>query len=670
MSNVLSISTLTLHLPKKEKTLYALDDVSFSVKEGEIFCLVGESGSGKSLTAQAILQLIPEALYGEHSRIALGDLSLLDLSEVELQQIRGKKIAMIFQEPMTSLNPVMTIGQQIIEVLQLHTDLDPRACRDKAIALLDSVGIAESQVRVDDYPHQLSGGMKQRVMIAMALATNPVVLVADEPTTALDVTIQAQVLRLIASLRESHSMGILMITHDFAVVSEIADTVAVMYAGQIIEKASRDIFFNEPKHPYSKKLLASLPSIEKRDESLAAIAGQLPDLTRPTTGCRFAPRCAFKWSLCDEVEPALLDSQGTDVRCHLYSSANPPKPAEIRIPLPAIKKSSKKPMPLLSVKHLNMHYPIQAGLFKRTVGYIKAVDDIDFELSTGETLAIVGESGCGKSSLANALLRLSPYASGEVYFNGDAIHEMSRHSLQQLRRYMQVVFQDPFGSLNPRMSVRAILSEGWDAQGMYLNPTMRAKKLDELLTQVGLPLNSLDRYPHEFSGGQRQRIAIARALSVEPKLVICDEPTSALDVSVQAQIVHLLKDLQETRELAYIFISHNIALVGYLADRVAVMYLGKIVERGPVKAILESPKHPYTQALLASVPEIGKKLSAQSSAVGELPSPSHPPVGCHYHPRCPFAMDICRVSYPPVYKVGEQDVRCYLYVEAKHLSPS
>lgn len=660
MSNVLTVSQLTLDLPKKEKTLHALSDVTFSINEGEIFCLVGESGSGKSLTAQAILQLISYAAFGEHSRIALGELSLLDLSEVELQQIRGKKIAMIFQEPMTSLNPVMTIGQQIMEVLRLHTPLSVSSSREKTIELLGAVGIAEPEIRIDDYPHQLSGGMKQRVMIAMALATNPAILIADEPTTALDVTIQAQVLRLIASLRERYAMGILMITHDFAVVSEVADTVAVMYAGQIVEKASRDAFFAHPKHPYSKKLLASLPSLSNRDESLAAIAGQLPDLTEPMHGCRFAPRCAFKWSLCDTTEPALLDAQGSDVRCHLYSAPNPPHAEDIKVPLDHLTKSLKKPTPLLDVKHLNLHYPIHSSFLKRTVGYIKAVDDISFQLSTGETLAIVGESGCGKSSLANALLRLSPYASGEVFFNNAAMHDMSRHALQQSRRYMQVIFQDPFGSLNPRMPVRAILSEGWDAQGMYVNKKIRARKCNELLTQVGLPLNSLDRYPHEFSGGQRQRIAIARALSVEPKLVICDEPTSALDVSVQAQIVHLLKELQETRDLAYIFISHNMALVGYLADKVAVMYLGKIVEHGSVTTIMKSPKHPYTQALLASVPFIGKALG-EETVLGELPSPSHPPAGCHYHPRCPFAMDKCRVSYPPAFVVEGQEVRCFLY---------
>lgn len=661
MSNVLSISQLTLDLPKKEKTLHALHDVTFSINEGEIFCLVGESGSGKSLTAQAILQLIPDAAYGSVSRIALGDVSLLDLSESQLQEVRGKHIAMIFQEPMTSLNPVMTVGEQIMEVLHLHTTLTKKECREKIISLLEAVGIAQAGVRIDDFPHQLSGGMKQRVMIAMALATNPAMLIADEPTTALDVTIQAQVLRLIASLRERYRMGILMITHDFAVVSEIADTVAVMYAGQIVEQAPRDVFFNEPKHPYSKKLLASLPSLENRDTSLAAIAGQLPDLTQPIQGCRFAPRCAFKWSLCDTTEPALLKSEGSDVRCHLYSAENPPTPGDIKIPIQLLKKSSKKPMPLLDVKHLNLHYPIHAGLFKRTVGFIKAVDDISFQLSTGETLAIVGESGCGKSSLANALLRLSPYATGEVHFNHQAFHEMSPRALQQARRYMQVVFQDPFGSLNPRMPIRAILSEGWDAQGMYQNKKIREKKWDELLLQVGLPLDSLDRYPHEFSGGQRQRIAIARALSVEPKLLICDEPTSALDVSVQAQIVQLLKELQQTRGLAYIFISHNIALVGYLADTVAVMYLGKIVERGDVNALLTSPKHPYTQALLASVPLIGKPLGEENTILRELPSPSDPPQGCHYHPRCPFAMAQCKVAYPPVYHVNGQEVRCYLY---------
>lgn len=662
MNSLLSIFQLTLHLPKKEKTLHALDSVTFSIKSGEIFCLVGESGSGKSLTAQAILQLIPEAMYGESSSIALGNESLLDLPEIALQKVRGKRIAMIFQEPMTSLNPVMTIGDQIIEALRLHTTLSVNGRRKHAIGLLDAVGIAEAHARINDYPHQLSGGMKQRVMIAMALATQPEVLIADEPTTALDVTIQAQVLRLIASLRDRYSMGILMITHDFAVVSEIADTVAVMYAGQIVEKASRDAFFTHPKHPYSQKLLAALPSLKNREMTLSAISGQLPDLTQPIIGCRFAPRCTFKWSLCETTEPTLLPHDGTDVRCHLYSETHPPKLGEVKIPVTVLKRRTQPSLPpMLRVNHLSLHYPIYAGFFKRTVGYIKAVDDVSFELSAGQTLAIVGESGCGKSSLANALLRLTPYASGEVFFNQEPLHAISREALRKVRRYMQVVFQDPFGSLDPRMPIRAILSEGWDALGMYVESSTRIKKCEQLLVQVGLPQDSLDRYPHEFSGGQRQRIAIARALAVEPKLMICDELTSALDVSVQAQIVDLLKSLQETRDLAYIFISHNIALVGYMADTVAVMYLGRIVEFGAVDAILTGPKHPYTQGLLASVPDIGKRLDATVTPSGELPSPSHPPVGCHYHPRCPFVMEKCRVAYPPTYVVEGRQVRCFLY---------
>ena len=628
MSNpVLTISQLTVNIPRQEKTLHALQDLNFSIQEGEIFCLVGESGSGKSLTAQAIMQLITDAEYGQDSCVSLCDESLLDLPDIALQKIRGKKIAMIFQEPMTSLNPVMTVGEQIMECLALHTLLSQKERLKKTVELLDAVGIGEANIRMHDYPHQLSGGMKQRVMIAMALSTHPQVLIADEPTTALDVTIQAQVLRLIASLKQNRSMAILMITHDFAVVSEIADTVAVMYAGQIVEMASRDAFFKQPKHPYSQKLLASLPSLSNRHESLVAIAGQAPDLTLPIQGCRFAPRCPFKWSLCDTVEPALLDAEGSDVRCHLYSAPNPPIAHEVKISLESVKQKLKKKQLLLDVKHLKMHYPIQSGFLKRTVGYIKAVDDISFQLSTGQTLAIVGESGCGKSSLANALLRLSPYASGDVVFNGENMHDMSQQALQAARRYIQVVFQDPYGSLNPRMAIRSILSEGWDAQGMYRDPRMRARKLQELLLQVGLPEDTLDRYPHEFSGGQRQRIAIARALSVEPKLVICDEPTSALDVSVQAQIVRLLKDLQETRDLAYIFITHNIALVGYMADQMAVMYLGKIVERGSVETIMTDPRHPYTQALLAAVPALGKTLDTSIVPTGELPSPSHPPVG-------------------------------------------
>ncbi len=604
--NLLTVSQLAVKLPLKEKTLHALTDVNFSIKENEIFCLIGESGSGKSLTAQSIMQLISSEEYSENSKITLGKDSLLDLPDIALQKIRGKKIAMIFQEPMTSLNPVMTIGEQLLEALTLHTSLSKKEQLRRAIELLEAVGISDVDRRINEYPHQFSGGMRQRVMIAMALAAEPDILIADESTTALDVTIQAQILQLIASLKEKKDMGILMITHDFSVVYKVADTIAVMYAGEIVEKASKELFFKNPKHPYSKKLLAALPSLKNRNESLAAIPGQPPDLTEPLVGCRFAPRCAFKWSLCETTEPALLHSEGSDVRCHLYSAPHPPMPGEIKVPLVEVKKNLKNPTLLLEVRHLKMHYPIQKGLFKHTVGYVKAVDDISFTLSSGKTLAIVGESGSGKSSMANALLRLSPHASGEIFFNGQAMHQMSEASLKDCRRYMQIIFQDPFGSLNPRIPIRSILSEGWDAQGMYRNPALRARKSEELLTQVGLPLNALDRYPHEFSGGQRQRIAIARALSVEPKLVICDEPTSALDVSVQAQIIQLLKELQTMHGLAYIFITHNIALVGYLADYVAVMHEGKIVEYGPALEVLQNPKDAYTQSLLSAVLGVGE----------------------------------------------------------------
>jgi peptide/nickel transport system ATP-binding protein len=660
---ILQVNNLSVRLNSQQGTVYAVDDVNFAIHPGETFCLVGESGSGKSVTAQSILQLLNNAAFSLESQVILHDQDLLNLSEVKLQKIRGKKIAVIFQEPMTSLNPVLTVGQQIAEVLLLHTKRNKKQAKQRAVELLAAVGISDPQSRVNEYPHQLSGGMKQRVMVAMALATEPDVLIADEPTTALDVTIQAQVLQLIKSLQESHEMGIVLITHDLAVVSQIADTVAVMYAGQIIEMASRDAFFAQPKHPYSQLLLACLPKMEDRNKPLQVIHGRLPDPKQPRKACRFNPRCPYAWDLCKSTEPKLLPDAETQVRCHLYTEKDHIKnELEVKKFALSSKKVRQRAEPLLRVNNLKVHYPIKKGLFKRTVGHVKAVDDISFNLHRGETLAIVGESGCGKTSAAKALLQLIHDVQGDIYYAGKRFTMEHNKALRKLRRDIQVVFQDPFSSLNPRMIVRDIIGEGWDAQNMFRDKNEREKRLDQLLEQVGLPADCKDLYPHEFSGGQRQRISIARALALDPKLIICDEPTSALDVSVQAQIVNLLKTLQSGLDLAYIFISHNIAVVSYIADYVAVMYLGRIVEYGPVEEIIRAPKHPYTQALLAAAPTLDSRQQPLQTLKGEMPSPSHPPIGCHFNPRCPHAMPICREQYPAETKLDQGvSVRCYLY---------
>jgi len=571
---VLVIENLRICLPTAEAPVYPVDGLDFAIHAGETFCIVGESGSGKSVTAQSILRLLDQAQYGEESKIKLQDDDILLLTEMELRKIRGKKIAIIFQEPMTSLNPVLSIEYQLAEVLKIHGLFSKNRCHE----LLSDVGIGDPAHVLTLYPHQLSGGMRQRVMIAMALATGPEILIADEPTTALDVTIQAQVLSLIKSLGKKKDMGILLITHDLAIVSTIADTVAVMYAGHFVEISSRDEFFKQPKHPYSQQLLACLPNIQSRGKILPMIPGQLPDLKNAFHGCRFAPRCLYAWSVCHEIIPELTDLDQAQVRCHLYTTPGKSLPVS---PLPnSVFNSSvgtnETLKSILQVNNLKVYYPIKYGIFKRTIGFVKAVDDISFTLNKGETLALVGESGCGKTSTAFALLRLTEAAQGEINFQSHNLLLLPEKKLRPLRRYIQMIFQDPLGSLNPRMTVRDILSEGWDAQGLYSVKSKRESELKALLDSVGLPENSLSRYPHEFSGGQHQRIAIARAVAMQAQVIVCDEPTSALDVSVQAQIINLLKKLQEERKLSYIFISHNIPVVSYLAHHVAVMYLGKL----------------------------------------------------------------------------------------------
>jgi peptide/nickel transport system ATP-binding protein len=662
-SPVLRIEKLSVRLPSGDTPVHAVEGVDFVIHAGETFCIVGESGSGKSVTAQSLMRLLDHAEYSEDSVIQWQDQDLLSLPEMQLRHLRGKKIAIIFQEPMTSLNPVLSIAYQLAEVLKIHGHYSHARCLD----LLTDVGIGDPEHVLSLYPHQLSGGMRQRVMIAMALATGPDVLIADEPTTALDVTIQAQVLNLIKSLGKSRQMGVLIITHDLAIVSNLAQTVAVMYAGQFVEISSRDEFFRQPKHPYSQRLLACLPNLQSRTQTLPMIPGQLPDLKKSFHACRFAPRCAYAWEHCHHQAPELTLLPAAEVRCHLYTTPGKSLPAlskkdSVSVFPPALNSSPVPVRPVLQVKHLNVHYPIKRGIFKRTVGFVKAVDDISFTLNKGETLALVGESGCGKTSTAFALLRLTDAATGEIRFQSHDLLSLNEKKLRPLRRYIQMIFQDPLGSLNPRMTVRDILSEGWDAQGIFLTKSKREMHLKGLIESVGLPEDSLSRYPHEFSGGQHQRIAIARAIAMQAQVIVCDEPTSALDVSVQAQILNLLKKLQQERKLSYIFISHNIPVVSYLAHQVAVMYLGKIVEVGRVEEIIEHPKHPYTQALLACVPVLSEEPQELHSPQGEIPSPAHPPIGCHFHPRCPYAMPECKLAYPEARKLSESHrVSCFLY---------
>jgi peptide/nickel transport system ATP-binding protein len=641
----------------------ALDGVDLEIHRGETFALVGESGCGKSMTALTLMRLLPEQGRVVGGTARLGEIDLFGLSEARMRDVRGRRVAMIFQEPATSLNPVLTVGQQIVEVLARHGGLGSAVARERAIGLLDAVGIADSARRIDEYPFQLSGGMKQRVMIALALAGEPELLIADEPTTALDVTIQAQVLELLARLQRERGMAMLLITHDLGIVAGMAQRVAVMYAGHIVEVAPREEFYRAAQHPYSRKLFAALPRGGKRGESLAVIPGQVPALSAEFPGCRFADRCEHAFERCRREPPGWTRvADGHTVRCHLRETE--PAPAiTIDEGGAAAFQPRAAAAPLLEVRDLKVHFPIRRGILKRAVGHVKAVDGVSFAIPPGHTLALVGESGCGKTTVGKAVLQLHRPTAGEAVFDGVDLTRLRGARLRERRSDFQIVFQDPYASLNPRMRVHDILMEGLVALGRLASKAAREHRISELLDHVGLPAAAQWRYPHEFSGGQRQRIAIARALSVDPKLVVCDEPTSALDVSVQAQILNLLERLQAEMGLAYLFITHNIGVVEYLADEVAVMYLGRIVECGTVAEVLGAPKHPYTQALLAAVPTLDGERQ-EVSVAGELPSPVAPPSGCHFHPRCPRAQSRCRASYPDAVRLTPRhEVRCVLYRE-------
>ena len=667
---LLSVERLATRLELEAGELRAVDGVDLELRAGECFALVGESGCGKSMTALSIMRLLPEAGRIAAGAVRLGPTDLLGLPEVAMRAVRGRRVAMIFQEPSTSLNPVLTVGRQITEVIERHGTAPSGGARARALELLAAVGMPDGERRLEEYPFQLSGGLKQRVMIAAALAGNPEVLIADEPTTALDVTIQAQILDLLARLQRERGMAILLITHDLGIVARMAQRVAVMYAGEIVENAARDAFFHSPQHPYSQKLFAALPSAGKRGGELAVIPGQVPPLTRDFTGCRFAERCESAFERCRSESPGWTALGSVDrVRCHLREKGR--APARVAAPDAAEQTPADRTgdAVILSVEGLKVHFPIRKGVLRRTVGSVKAVDGISLAIRRGRTLALVGESGCGKTTAGKAILRLIGPTGGKVMFDGRDLAILSRAELRSRRADMQIIFQDPYGSLNPRMRVAEILAEGMTALGVAPGQAALERRIRESLEQVGLDAQVAHRYPHEFSGGQRQRIAIARALAVSPKLIVCDEPTSALDVSVQAQILNLLKSLQQRLGLSYLFITHNLAVVEYLAHDVAVMYLGRIVETGTVEDVLRDPRHPYTQALLSAVPEVDGEREFVRLA-GEPPSPANPPAGCHFHPRCPRVRDECRTRYPDAVRLSQtRSVRCVLYGEVSPPAP-
>ncbi|RDE51096.1 MAG: ABC transporter ATP-binding protein [Candidatus Accumulibacter meliphilus] len=664
---LLEVADLRIAFVSGRSLLAAVDGVDFQVAAGETLALLGESGCGKSATALGLLRLLPAAGRIPGGAVRFEGRDLLALPEAEMRGVRGGGMAMIFQEPATSLNPVLTVGHQLGEVLERHLGLSGQPARERSLELLSAVGIADAPRRLGEYPFQLSGGMKQRVMIAVALAGNPRLLIADEPTTALDVTIQAQILELLRRLQAERAMGMLLITHDLGVVAQMATRVAVMYAGQIVEEAPHALFFSAARHPYTQKLFAALPDLERRGGRLETIPGQVPPLSAMPAGCRFASRCQYAWELCRQQAPEWRQvAPGHRLRCHLDVlpeaaagiSAVGAGSAALRSGVDQLAAPA-----LLSVKDLRVHFAIRRGILQRTVGQVRAVDGVSLELARGRTLALVGESGCGKTTVGKAILQLIAASGGSVHLLGQELGSLTRKGRRPLRRRMQMIFQDPFASLNPRMAVGEIIGEGMSALRIDMQRQGRGAAIAAVLEQVGLEAAAASRYPHEFSGGQRQRIAIARALAVQPDLVICDEPTSALDVSVQAQILNLLATLQADLGLAYLFITHNFAVVDHLAHEVAVMYLGRIVERGTVDEVLRSPQHPYTRALLSAVPST--RLDAQPAFIrlpGETPSPANPPSGCHFHPRCRQATAACRERYPETTTLSStHTVRCHLH---------
>jgi len=610
---MLSVRGLSTVLETESGLARAVDALSISIDRRETFALVGESGSGKSMTALSLLRLLPDNGRIETGSVRLGGTDLCLLREFDMQRVRGARIGIIFQEPATSLNAVMPVGRQITEVIERHTELRGAAARNRAIEWLERVGLPEPQRRVDNYPFQMSGGQKQRVMIALALAAEPDLLIADEPTTALDVTIQAQILELLQRLQQERGMGMLLITHDLGIVQDMAHRVALMYAGQIVELASTAEFFRAPRHPYAQLLMQALPGSGKRGEPLAAISGAVPPLTLEFRGCRFTPRCPKAFGACPHTPPDLYPvGDATLVRCLLYTDLAPPGGKLVPAAADGIDREPSAAEtaatdPVLHVESLRVRFPMRGGILMRRTGFFTAVDGVSFSIGASRTFALVGESGCGKTTIGKAVLQLlrdQAVVDGVARIGGKDLFALHGEALRAARRDIQIVFQDPFASLNPRMRIAEILEEGPVTLLPELDAAARRARIEGLLDRVGMGRDALGRYPHEFSGGQRQRLAIARALSVRPKLLICDEPTSALDVSVQAQILNLLRELQAELGMSYLFITHNIGVVEYIADEVAVMQAGRFVEEGPAKQVLEHPRHGYTQTLLAAVPRI------------------------------------------------------------------
>ena len=653
MAAQLSVQDLQVEFETEKGIVRAVDGLSFDVAKGEVVAVVGESGSGKSVTALSIMRLLPRRTARiPRGRIEFEGRSLLDLGDEDMRRIRGREISMIFQEPMTSLNPLLTIGMQIRESLEIHLGMDEQAATRRAIELMNLVGIPDAERRLGQYPHHFSGGMRQRVMIAIGLACNPKLVIADEPTTALDVTIQAQILELMKDLSRRLGISLILITHNLGIVARYADRVVVMYAAHKVEEGPADAVFHRPRHPYTMGLLRSVPRLDKpRGGRLETIEGLPPNLANKQTGCRFAPRCPYKIERCAEEAPPLAPTdEGGASACHRIPDIIAGRIAWAAEGAAGSSDLARalEPKPLLSVRGLTKHFPVRTGL-GGPKALVKAAEDVSFDIYPGETVGLVGESGCGKTTVGRLILRLEDATAGKIDFGGIDITRASDAEMTAIRRKIQVIFQDPYSSLNPRMTVGDIIGEPLSVYRIAPDEASLRERVETLLGQVGLRAEMAERYPHQLSGGQRQRVGIARALAMEPSFIVCDEAVSALDVSIQGQIINLLEDLQRSHGLAYLFIAHDLAVVRHISMRVVVMYLGRVMEISGRDELYADPLHPYTKLLLdaAPVPDPTiEKARAPRLIKGELPSPLAPPTGCVFHTRCPIAGPECRESIP------------------------
>ena len=655
---LLNVENLNTRFFIDGRVVKAVDGVSYTLNEGECLGIVGESGCGKSAHARSIMGLI-NPLTGTYQadKIWFNGLDLLKLSSKEMRKVRGSKITMVFQDPMNSLNPVLKIGDQLSEVLKLHMGMDNKQAWKRSEELLGLVRIADATERLQSYPYQLSGGMRQRVMIAMAISCNPKLLIADEPTTALDVTIQARIIDLVTEIQKEFGMAIMWITHNLGAIASLAETVNVMYAGSIIERGNVLDIYAQPLHPYTKGLLSSLPHLGYTSKKLLSIPGLPPNLIDLSPGCAFAPRCSYAKDLCHQQKPDLdvADSKDHLVACFFWKEIEVQRKSKLfSLENNLVDGTGKAEgnSVLLSVKDLKTYFPITKGVIRHHVGDIKAVDGVSFEINQGEVLGLVGESGSGKTTVGLSILRLIEPTDGRVIFKGKDITSMNNKELRQIRPKMQMIFQNTYSSLNPQLNIESILSRPLEVD-RFVRGAKKRERIKELMEMVGLDQAYINRYPNEFSGGEQQRTGIARALAMNPDLIICDEPVSSLDVSIQAQIVNLLKSLQDQLGIAYLFISHDLSMVYYICDRVAVMYLGKIMELAGKDELYSNPQHPYTKFLLSATPvpdpAIEKKHTLPQTKEDDIPSATNPPQGCKFNTRCSFAEKVC-FDLEPEYK--------------------